>query len=123
MSLGLFATAQTKPSIEWAKILSGTFTMGSPASEVSRRVDEIQHQVTLSAFKMSKYEITVAQFKAFVDATGYITDAEKGTLLNGSFISTGSKFELKAGVNWKCDVNGSTPAAPVQPLHSIQVTT
>lgn len=114
ISLGLFATAQTKPAIEWACIPAGTFSMGSPASEVSRGSDEIQHQVTLSAFKMSKHEITVAQFKAFVNATGYITDADKGTggVGSGSSIWTGTKFELKAGVNWKCDVNGKVrPAA------------
>lgn len=114
ISLGLFATAQTKPAIEWSSIPAGTFSMGSPASEVSRRSDEIQHHVTLSAFKMSKHEITVAQFKVFVDATGYITDAEKGTgeVVSGSSIWTGTKFELKAGINWKCDVNGKVrPAA------------
>jgi len=102
-----FATAQTKPVIEWVDIPAGTFTMGSPASEVNRDSDETQHQVTLSAFKMSKYEITVAQFKAFVDATGYVTDADKGTGgFDGSVIWTGSVFEFKAGVNWKCDING-----------------
>jgi len=102
-----FATAQTKPVIEWANIPAGTFTMGSPTSEVGRNSDETQHQVTLSAFKMSKHEITVAQFKAFVDATGYVTDADKGTAgVDGSLIWTGAKFEFKADVNWKCDVNG-----------------
>lgn len=82
--------------------------MGSPTDEVEREADETQHQVTLSAFKMSKQEITVAQFKAFVDATGYVTDADNGTGgVSGSGIWTGTKFELKAGVNWKCDEKGN----------------
>ncbi len=68
-----------KPAIDWAFIPTGTFTMGSPRNEVGRTKDETQHQVTLSAFKMSKQEVTVKQFKTFVDATGYKTDAEKGT--------------------------------------------
>jgi sulfatase modifying factor 1 len=97
-----------KPSIEWASIPAGTFTMGSPASEFGRSADEIQHQVTLSAFKMSKYEITIAQFKAFIDATGYKTDADKGVWFIGSDIWTGTKGEKKAGVNWKCDINGNS---------------
>jgi formylglycine-generating enzyme len=46
---------------------AGTFTMGSPMSEESRFENEIQHQVTLSAFRMSKYEITNAQFAAFLN--------------------------------------------------------
>lgn len=94
--------------IEWADIPAGTFIMGSPTSEVDRSDDETQHKVTLSAFKMSKHEVTIAQFKAFVDATGYVTDADKGTGgVDGSAIWTGSEFEFKAGVNWKCDVNGN----------------
>lgn len=90
-----------KPVIEWANIPACTFTMGSPTSE-DRFADETQHQVTLNAFKMSKYEITVAQFKAFVDA-GYVTDADK---VNGSYIW---RWELvfKAWVNWKCDEKGN----------------
>jgi formylglycine-generating enzyme required for sulfatase activity len=67
-----------KPTIEWVSIPSGIFNMGSPATEVNRENDETQHLVTLSNFKISKKEITVAQFKDFVDASGYITDAEKG---------------------------------------------
>lgn len=49
-------------------IPAGTFTMGSPTSEISRGTDETQHTVTLSAFRMSKYEITNAQYAAFLNA-------------------------------------------------------
>jgi formylglycine-generating enzyme len=59
-----------KPVIEFVDIPAGTFTMGSPSSEKERKDDEIQHQVTLSAFKMSKYPITFEQFDLFCDATG-----------------------------------------------------
>ena len=97
-----------KPVIAWANIPAGTFTMGSPIAEVDRFANETEHQVTLSAFKISKYEITVGQFKAFVDATGYKTDADKGTGgVSGSAIWTGTQFEFKEGVNWKCDVKGN----------------
>lgn len=103
----LFTKSQTKPTIEWAEIPAGTFIMGSPKGEADSITNAIQHQVSLSAFKMSKHEITIAQFKAFVDATGYITDAEKGALgIEGSVISTGGESGFKAGVNWRCDVNG-----------------
>jgi formylglycine-generating enzyme len=95
-----------KPTIEWASIPAGTFTMGSPASEVGRDANETQHQVTLSAFKMSRHEITVTQFKAFVDATGYVTDAQKGTGGQGSIIWTGTEA-IRALVDWRYDVNGN----------------
>jgi formylglycine-generating enzyme len=59
-------------------IRGGEFTMGSPETEVGTSSDETQHQVKLSDFYMSKYELTVAEFRKFVEATNYKTDAEKG---------------------------------------------
>jgi formylglycine-generating enzyme required for sulfatase activity len=55
-------------NIETALIPAGTFTMGSPTSEPERYANEVQHQVTLSAFRMSKYETSNAQFAAFLNA-------------------------------------------------------
>jgi formylglycine-generating enzyme required for sulfatase activity len=55
-------------NIETALIPAGTFTMGSPLTEPDRYDNEVQHQVTLSAFRMSKYETSNAQFAAFLNA-------------------------------------------------------
>ena len=63
-------TSINKSDIEFVDIPGGTFTMGSPVTEQGRKDDEIQHQVTLSAFKMSKYTITFEQYDLFCDATG-----------------------------------------------------
>jgi formylglycine-generating enzyme required for sulfatase activity len=42
-------------------------------------IEKPQHRVRISkAFYMSAHEITVGQFRKFVSATGYKTDAEKG---------------------------------------------
>ena len=65
-------TTLNKPDIEFADIPAGTFMMGSPVTEQGRKDDEIQHEVTLSAFKMSKYCITFAQYDAFCEATGRV---------------------------------------------------
>jgi formylglycine-generating enzyme required for sulfatase activity len=59
-----------KPTIQWVEIPGGTFLMGSPANEPGRQGDEDQIQVEVSAFKMSKYEITFAQYDLFCEATG-----------------------------------------------------
>lgn len=71
-SIIFYKPAVTKPvvtlDIATALIPAGIFIMGSPTSEVSRVSDETRHQVTLSAFKMSKYETTNAQFAAFLNA-------------------------------------------------------
>jgi formylglycine-generating enzyme required for sulfatase activity len=57
-------------NIETSLIPAGTFTMGSPETEPDRDTLELQHQVTLSAFRMSKYEITNAQYAGFLNAKG-----------------------------------------------------
>jgi len=61
-----------KPIIEFVDIPGGTFIMGSPETEVGRKEDEVQHEVTVSAFKMSKYTITREQYELFIKATGRI---------------------------------------------------
>ena len=63
-------TSVKKPDIVFVAIPRGTFIMGSPDSEKGRNKDEVQHKVTLSSFKMSKYCITFEQYDAFCDATG-----------------------------------------------------
>jgi formylglycine-generating enzyme required for sulfatase activity len=65
-------TTIDKPDIEFADLSGGTFMMGSPVTEQGRKEDEIQHKVTLSAFKMSKYCITFAQYDVFCEATGRV---------------------------------------------------
>jgi sulfatase modifying factor 1 len=68
-----------RPSIEWVSIPAGTFTMGSPSYETDRESDQgPQHTVTLRGFKMSKYEVTFAQYDAFCDATGRSKPSDNG---------------------------------------------
>lgn len=55
-------------TIPTSAIPAGTFMMGSPTTEVDRNTDETQHSVTLDAFRMSKYEVTNAQYAAFLNA-------------------------------------------------------
>ncbi len=90
-------------NIDMVFIKGGTFNMGSPSNEVNRGDDEFRNSVTLSDFYIGKYEVTVSQFKMFIDETGKQTDADK----NGwSYIWNGSELKLKEGVNWKYDIKG-----------------
>jgi sulfatase modifying factor 1 len=77
MFFGTTVYAQ-KPIIEWIDIPAGTFMMGSPKTEIEREKNETQHEVTLSAFKMSKYEITYEQYDRFCDATGRTKPIDQG---------------------------------------------
>ncbi len=49
------------------------------ASKVGWEIELPLHDVIVNnGFYISKYELTVAEFEAFINETGYVTDAEKG---------------------------------------------
>jgi len=64
----------TTPSINIQTVLitgtAGPFMMGSFTTEIGRNTDETQFIVSLSAYRMSKYEITNAQYAAFLNTKG-----------------------------------------------------
>ncbi|MEW8427683.1 MAG: formylglycine-generating enzyme family protein [Candidatus Thiodiazotropha sp.] len=99
---------------EMVVIPAGRFDMGSPASEEGRDSDESpQHPVTLDRpFAMSRCEITVGQFRRFVDETGYSTEAEQG---KGCFVlkQDGTGFETNPERNWQNPGFNQTDAHPV----------
>ncbi|MCC6413536.1 MAG: SUMF1/EgtB/PvdO family nonheme iron enzyme [Saprospiraceae bacterium] len=82
-------------------VKGGTFNMGSNDGEDDEKP---VHHVTVSDFYMGKSEITVKQFRDFVNNTSYQTEAEKD---GGSYFWTGSEWEKKAGVDWRCDAQGN----------------
>jgi len=47
----------------------GTFQMGSPTNELGRSSDEVQHQVTVKSFYMSKYEVTQKEWHEVMGTT------------------------------------------------------
>ena len=62
----------TVPAIDWVEIPAGPFTMGSEADDKEAYKDEKPaHELTLPAFHISRYPITNAQYRPFVDASGY----------------------------------------------------
>src|SRR5690606_21942469 len=72
-------------------IPAGQFKMGSPASEEGHRDEEDPQRTVVipSGFAMGQSEITVGQFREFVKAVGYRTDAER--------IGTGSVYDESSG--------------------------
>jgi formylglycine-generating enzyme required for sulfatase activity len=105
--------APAQPAVPNGMVLvpGGTFTMGSPASVAGRSKDDVQHQVSLSGFSMGATDVTVGEFKAFVNATGYKTSGEAdGT---GGWVWTGSKWDQKADATWKNPYFSQGDANPV----------
>jgi formylglycine-generating enzyme required for sulfatase activity len=79
-------------------INGGTFTMGSPVTEIGRNDNEgPQRQVTVSPFFMGKHQVTVGEFRRFVEETWYKTEAETG---GGGFVWTGDIWQNKEDANW-----------------------
>ncbi|MEZ4830102.1 MAG: SUMF1/EgtB/PvdO family nonheme iron enzyme [Bacteroidia bacterium] len=83
---------------EMVFVEGGMFEMGN---EEGYGNEKPVHSVGLMDFWLGKSEITVGQFAAFVNATGYITDAEKTNL-----IESGNQVN-KIKQTWCCDLKGN----------------
>lgn len=98
--------------IELVLVPHGVFQQGSVDSEEGREGDELSHRVVITKdFYLSKYPVTVGQFRRFVEATGYKTEAEKGT--SGGNGLVGDKLEQKPEFNWKNPGYATTDQHPV----------
>ena len=61
------------PDIEWCEVSAGSFLMGSDPKKDEGAFDDEQpqHTVQVSAFQISRYPVTNAQYQSFVDHGGY----------------------------------------------------
>lgn len=84
---------------ELVLVRSGTFRMGDPVAIGSSA--PIAREVTIDRpFAVGKFEVTVADFRRFAEASGYKTDAERG---NGCFTYSGPSklWNFIAGTSWR----------------------
>jgi formylglycine-generating enzyme required for sulfatase activity len=80
-------------------IPAGKFLMGSPTTEVGRKNDEKQHEVTLTKpFYMGKYEVTQEQWEVMM---GYNPSNVKGTKLPVTMVSWNNCQEFIKKLNTK----------------------
>ena len=88
---------------EMVSIPGGTFRMGDLSGEGDDDEKPV-HSVTVPAFRMGKHEVTVGQFRRFVEATGYRTDAERNAGGNAGclvYIYTGDSWKWTSGRSWR----------------------
>ncbi len=79
-------------------IPEGCFRMGSEEAEQGRDRDEgPSHEVCLDGFWIGQREVTREEFRRFVEASGYVTDAEREGY---SWVYTGS-WEKRGGYSWR----------------------
>ena len=95
---------------------SGTFMMGSSNGTTQ---EQPVHQVEVKSFKIDKYPVTVKEFRHFIEATGYTTDAEKfGD--SGVFDFDNSSWTLIPGANWQYPLGkNSSRAADNYPVTQV----
>ncbi|AVR46952.1 formylglycine-generating enzyme family protein [Christiangramia fulva] len=92
------------------KIKGGDYMMGSSDS-LGKRDEYPRHQETVKDLWVDKTEVTNAQFREFVEATGYVTTAERSFEINGKKYEPGSLvfdptnprywWKFTKGANWK----------------------
>ncbi|GAB4177104.1 MAG: formylglycine-generating enzyme family protein [Wenzhouxiangellaceae bacterium] len=99
-------------------IPAGSFMMGSPDNEPDRADNEgPRFRVTFErGFGMARYETTVGQFRAFIEASGYVTDAER----RGSsriYIANSGTIGPQDDVNWRHDYLGQRASDDLPVIH------
>jgi formylglycine-generating enzyme required for sulfatase activity len=88
--------------VETVRIPKGTFLMGSPVTEPGRYSNETQHSVTLTRdYRMSKYQITNAQYAKFLNDAGVGSSGKKeGIQSNEQLIQSSSVTSYDWGLRY-----------------------
>lgn len=76
-------------------VAGGVFRMGDSLGDADERPP---HKVRVEDFYMARTETTRAEFEAFVKATAYRSDAERG---EGSYVWDSLGWHKKEGVDWR----------------------
>jgi formylglycine-generating enzyme required for sulfatase activity len=93
-------------------IPGGTFVMGTGEGFP---YEGPAHEVTVKPFKLDKHEVTVGQFRKFVEATGYKTEGEKIGWC-GVFDRSTGEWTKGDGATWLHPEGPSTTAKDDEPV-------
>ena len=100
------------------RVAGGEYQMGAEADELGEgdQVDaaaQPRHSVKVANFELAAYELTVAQFRKFVDATGYRTEAESANP-SGCYVAVkGDRWVLQTNTSWRAPGYKQTETHPV----------
>ncbi len=100
---------QQQRLLDMVSVRGGTFLMGDCFGH-GRADERPLHQVTVSDFLLSRFEVTVAQFREFVTDTGYRTSAERQ---GGWLIWNGVFWEHRHNASWRKPYFPQTDRDPV----------
>jgi formylglycine-generating enzyme required for sulfatase activity len=99
--LGTQVVTTNSLGMELALIPAGTFVMGAAEGEPDRGVYEVpRHEVVLTRpFRMGVCPVTVGQFREFVTAKGYQTEAESSG--KGATVFQDDTWQVNPSASWK----------------------
>ncbi len=109
MTVGLLPAAAEESSL--LLIQGGSFQMGSPADEPWRSADETQHEVNVSSFYLSPYEVTQAEYEQLMGADPS-TFQGKSRPVEGI-----SWYDALAYCNARSAAEGLTPAYVIEGMN------
>eukprot|EP00118_Oscarella_pearsei_P026626 m.310187 g.310187 ORF g.310187 m.310187 type:complete len:375 (+) comp50109_c0_seq1:79-1203(+) len=106
-------------------IKGGTFTMGLDKPIIPTDGEGPSRRVTVDSFYMDVHEVSNAEFKRFVDETGYVTEAEK---FGDSFVLDSlvpkeiekTITQAVAAAPWWLPVKGANWKSPEGPASSVK---
>jgi formylglycine-generating enzyme required for sulfatase activity len=80
---------------DFVRVPAGEFLMGTEEGSIEKPVHEVRigHD-----FEMGRTEVTVAQFRAFVETTGYMTDGEKDGVSTAK--QSDQDWQKEIGIDW-----------------------
>jgi formylglycine-generating enzyme required for sulfatase activity len=101
-----------------ARLAAARFVMGADPTEPGDNgpPDEAaqpQHEVAVTGFEMTYYEVSVGQFRKFVEATAYVTEAEGSSQPGCMVPGAGGQWSLQKAANWRAPGYSQTDAHAV----------
>jgi len=83
--------------MKFVVVKGGRFEMGDTFNEGEKDEAPV-HEVVVGDFALGKYDVTRGEFRKFVDATGYRTEAEKG---GGCYVEKAGVWNYDSTANWR----------------------
>ena len=120
-----------RSGIELLVVPPGNYRRGDLADEPEPRENVPEHQSEYALpvhhvsidkpFYLGRFEVTIGQWSAFTDETGYLTAAEDSTGEGGSTITTESDWRRDKAATWRDPSPGIRPAFShvVGPAHPV----
>lgn len=114
------STEQTQP--DCVALKGGAFIMGTSDRILLDDGERPERKVNIQPFQMDVTAVTNERFSNFIEATGYITEAERfgWSFVFHSFLENPDQYEAVVGTEWWRVVEGGQWAAPEGPGSSIE---